>query len=169
MSDYRARVIGPATVRILANNLPDLAEGETVFVSIERVRSENSHKHQFAWVKDAWASLPEAEAFQPWAETPETLRKHALIATGFHRLYTLDCGSNAAAQRVRAELIRAETKAEGYAVGQVIGPVVRIWTPESQSYRAMGKARFQESKEAILGWIAAKIGVAPEELKRNAA
>ncbi len=166
---YRARVIAPGTVRIIANDLPDLEAGELVFVSIERVRSEASHKHQFAWIKDAWASLPEAEAMQPWAETPETLRKHALIATGFHRLYTLDCGSNAAALRVKAELIRAETKAEGYALGSITGPVVRIWTPESQSYRAMGKERFQESKEAVLGWIAGKIGVSPEELRRVAA
>ena len=34
--DYRARIIGPGTLRLLANNLPDFEEGETVFVSIER-------------------------------------------------------------------------------------------------------------------------------------
>lgn len=166
---YRARVVGPGTIRITANNMPDLTEGEIVFVSIDRIRSEASHKHQFAWIKDAWMNLPESVASQPWAETPETLRKHALIATGYHRLYTVDCGSGAAAMRVRAELIRAETKAEGYAIGQVQGPVVRVWTPESQSYRAMGRTRFHESKDAILGWIAAKVGVAPEDLMRSAA
>lgn len=167
--DYRARVIGPDSLRLLSNNLPDLEPGETVLVSIERGRSPSAHKHQFAWVKDAWASLPEAEAMQPYAETPETLRKHALIATGFHQTYTLDCGGIATAQRIKAVLVAAEAGKHGYAIGRVRGPVVTIWTPESQSVRAMGGKRFQESKAAILDWIAGKLGVSPEQLKRNAA
>lgn len=167
--DYRARIIGPGTLRLLANNLPDFEEGETVLVSIERGRSMNSHKHQFAWVKDAWQNLPEAEAMQPYAETAETLRKHALIACGYHQVYTLDCGANATAHRVKAAMVSAEAGKHGYAIGQVRGPVVTIWTPESQSVRAMGSKRFQESKTAIMEWIAGKLGVSPEELRRTAA
>ena len=165
----RARHIAPGVLRLVTNALPDLDEGETVLVTIERGRSDANHKHQFAWIKDAWASLPEQFADAPWAETPETLRKHALIACGFARSYTLDCGANATAQRIKAELVRAEAKAEGYAIGQVRGPVLTIWTPESQSYRAMGGDRFKASKAAILDWIAEKLGVSPEELRRAAA
>lgn len=167
MTDYRAQW-NNGTLRLMANDLPDLDQGEIVLVSIERGRSPQTHKHQFAWIKDAWASLPDSEAMQPWAETPETLRKHALIATGFHRTYTIDCGAKATAQRIKAELLRAETKAEGYALAQVQGPVLRIWTPESQSVRAMGGKRFAESKAAILDWIAGKLGVSPDELRRAA-
>ena len=166
--EYRARYLD-GTLRLVTNRLPDLDAGETVFVSIERGRSPASHKHQFAWIKDAWASLPESEVHQPYAETPETLRKHALIATGYHQVTVLDCGANATAQRVKAALVAAEAKAHGYAIGQVRGPVLRVWTPESQSVRAMGGDRFKESKTAILDWIAGKLGVAPEELKRSAA
>lgn len=167
--DYRARIISPGVLRLLANDLPDLAQDEIVLVSIERGRSPSSHKHQFAWIKDAWSSLPEDASGLPWAETPETLRKHALIATGYHRTYTIDCGGKATALRIKAELLRAETKAEGYALAQVQGPVLRIWTPESQSIRTMGGKRFQESKTAIMDWIAAKIGVSPEAMRRAAA
>jgi hypothetical protein len=167
--NYRARVISPGVLRLVTNNLPDLDEGEAVLVTIERERSPANHRHQFAWIKDAWASLPEAEAMQPWAETPETLRKHALIATGYHQTLVLDCGGNATAQRIKAALLAAETRAHGYAIGQVRGPVVTVWTPESQSVRAMGGDRFKASKAAILDWIAAKVGVHPEELKRAAA
>lgn len=156
------------TLRLMSNRL-DLDEGELVTVQIERDRSGASHRHQFAWVRDAWASLPESERNQPWAETPETLRKHALIATGYHQLTVLDCGANATALRVKAALLAAESKAHGYALAQVRGPVVRVWTPESQSVRAMGGDRFKESKAAILDWIAGKLGVAPEELRRAAA
>ena len=165
--DYRARYQG-GVLRLLTNTKPDLDEGEVVLVSIERGRSTNSHKHQFAWIKDAWATLPEHLAAMPWAETPETLRKHALIATGFHQSYTLDCGAMATARRVKAALVAAEAGKHGYALGRVVGPVVTVWTPESQSLRAMGATRFQESKTAILDWIAAQIGVEPEKLVRAA-
>lgn len=165
--EYRARYIS-GQLRLMTNRPPDLDEGEIVHVEIERARSGISHKHQFAWVKDAWMNLPEEVQSQPWAETPETLRKHALIATGFHQLTAIDCGAKAPAMRVKAALVAAEAKAHGYALGQVQGSVVRVWTPESQSFRAMGGKRFQESKQAILDWIAAQIGVTPEELRNSA-
>lgn len=167
--DYRARIIGPGTLRLLANDLPDFEDGETVFVSIERGRSPKSHKHQFAWITDAWGNLPETVADMPWAETPETLRKHALIACGYHQTYTLDCNREATARRVKQALVAAEAGKHGYALGQVRGPVLTIWTPESQSVRAMGGNRFQESKSAIMEWIAGKLGVSPDQLRRNAA
>lgn len=165
--DFRARYEN-GSFRILANAAPDLDDGEIVFVSIERGRSANSHKHQFAWLKDAWANLPESVAGLPWAETPDTLRKHALIATGFFQTYTLDCGAEAAARRVKAALVSAEANSHGYAIGRVSGPVVQIWTPRSQSVRAMGGKVFQESKSAIMEWIADKIGVTADQLKKDA-
>lgn len=166
--DYRARYQG-GVLRLLTNTPPGLDEGEIVLVSLERGRSPSSHKHQFAWIKDAWATLPEAVAAMPWAETPETLRKHALIATGYHQTYTLDCGAVATARRVKSALVAAEAGKHGYALGRVVGPVVTVWTPESQSVRAMGGKRFQESKTAILDWIADKIGTTPEQLRSNVA
>ncbi len=165
--DYRAQVMAPGVLRIMANALPDLAQGETVLVSIERGRSMTSHRHQFAWVKDAWANLPEDAQGLPWAETPETLRKHALIACGYHQTYTLDCGKETTARRVKAALVAAEAGKHGYALGRVRGPVVTIWAPESQSVRAMGGKRFQESKTAIMDWIAAKIGATADQLRSN--
>lgn len=166
--EYRARYMS-GTLRLMTNRQPDLSEGEVVHVTIERGRSENSHRHQFAWLRDAWLNLPEDCQMQPWAETPETLRKHALIATGFHHVTVLDCGAKATAQRVKAALVAAEAKAHGYALGQVRGPILRVWTPESQSMRAMGGERFQESKAAIMDWIADQIGCQPEQLREGAA
>ena len=125
--EYRARY-EDGSLRLLANNLPDLDNGELVTVIIERGRSMNSHRHQFAFVHEAWQNLPEVLQSAPWAETPDTMRKHALIATGFHHSYTLDCGANATAQRIKAQLVRAEARAVGYAIGQVRGPILTIWT-----------------------------------------
>lgn len=166
--EYRARYID-GTLRLMTNDAPAIEPGEIVFVTIEHGRSGRTHKHQFAWLKDAWQNIPDDLMGMPWAETPETLRKHALIATGYHQTYTLDCAHEATARRVKAALVAAEAGKHGYAIGRVRGPVVTIWTPESQSTRAMGGKRFQESKTAIMDWIADKIGVTSEELKNGRA
>lgn len=164
--EYRARYLNGG-LRLLTNAPVPLDEGEVVLVSIERGRSAKSHNHQFAWLHDAWANLPERLAGLPWAETPETLRKHALIATGYHQMTVIDVGTNAAAARVKAAALELARKAHGYAVAQVRGPILTIWVPESQSLRAMGGDRFKESKAAILDWIAAQIGVEPSVLARQ--
>jgi hypothetical protein len=169
MSDYRARYLGSGTFRLLTNAMPEIPEGETVLVSIERGRSQASHNHQFAWLHDAWANLPERLMMQPWAETPETMRKHALIATGFCHVSATDVGTNAAAHRMKAVLLQQATAAHGYAITAVRGPVLTLWTPESQSVRAMGGERFKDSKTAILGWVSDQLGVTPDTLIRQGA
>lgn len=140
-------------------------EGDIVLVSIDHPRSQNTHRHQWAEIKDAFGHLPESVQMMPWAATPETLRKHALIVTGFCNVETVDAGTKAAAERVASLLSRHATAAHGYAITQARGPVVTCWTPKSQSMRAMGGKRFQESKTAVLNWIAGQIGTTAEELR----
>lgn len=139
---------------------------DVVIVEIDHPRSQSSHRHQFAEINEAWRHLPESLHEAPWAASPETLRKHALIATGFADTYSIDCGAKATAERVRMALASAEAGKHGYAIAKVRGPLVVVWTPQSQSMRAMGGKRFQESKQAVLNWIAAQIGVEAEELRR---
>ena len=146
-----------------------MREGDTVLVTIDHPRSINSHNHQFAEIADAWRHLPDAVQHMPWAATPEALRKHALIVTGYRDVQTVDAGSKAAAARVASLLSVMANQAHGYAITQASGPVVTCWTPQSQSIRAMGGKEFQRSKEAVLNWIAQQIGVTPDQLKGNAA
>ncbi len=140
--------------------------GDVVILEIDHPRSQSSHRHQFAEINEAWRHLPESLQEAPWAASPETLRKHALIATGFADTYSIDCGAKATAERVRMALASAEAGKHGYAIAKVRGPLVVVWTPRSQSMRAMGGAEFQRSKQAVLDWIAAQIGVDAEELRR---
>ncbi|WP_322997453.1 hypothetical protein [Castellaniella sp.] len=139
--------------------------GESYPLLVEHERSTATHNHQFAWIGKAWATLPEEYRGQPWAETSDKLRKHALIACGYNQTSIIDVGSNASALRVRDALCSAEARYHGYAIGTVRGRVVQIWTPESQSPRTMGAKRFQESKQAILEWIADKLSVPPADLQ----
>lgn len=124
-------------------------------------RSDATHRHEFAWLREAWASLPEhlADLFP----TSEHLRKRALIDAGYFRETIIDAGSNAAALRV-ASFMR--TKDE-FAVVVVRGPVVVERVAKSQNRRAMDKAEFQASKTAILEIVSAMIGVTPETLQRQ--
>lgn len=146
--------------------LADLAYviGETYLMAPVEERSDASHKHEFAWLREAWRNLPEnlADEFP----TPEHLRKRALIDAGFYEEQIIDAGSNAAALRV-ASGIRGR-KGEEFTLVIVRGPLVVIRSPESQSQRAMGKERFQASKTAILETVSAMIGVEPTTLARAA-
>jgi hypothetical protein len=130
-------------------------------VEIEE-RSEASHRQQFAWLREAWANLPE-----PLADlypTPEHLRKRALIEAGYYDEEIIDAGSNAAALRVAAYL----RGRDDFALVIVRGKLVIVRTAKSQSYRAMNRAEFQRSKTAIMEIVAAMIGVAPHQLADNA-
>jgi hypothetical protein len=124
-------------------------------------RSDQNHKHEFAWIREAWLNLPEALADE--YASPEHLRKRALIMAGFYVETILDVGSHAAALRV-AQFARGEDE---YAVAVVRGGVVVVRKAKSQSKRTMDKAEFQASKTAILDIIAGMIGVSPETLNKQ--
>lgn len=146
-----------------------MREGDTVLASIDHYRSGQSHNHQFAWVDDAWHNLPEHLAGMPWAINPDTLRKHALIATGWATVEEVVCANKAEALRMGRALKRIGDAEAGYSVTDIRGPVAVLYKPRSQSYRAMGKADFQRSKDAVLNWIAEQIGVRPDQLTGESA
>jgi hypothetical protein len=122
-------------------------------------RSTASHNHEFAFVREAWASLPEnfAERFQ----SPDALRKWALIRAGYSHSSSLLCESRAEAMRVAAFL----KPMDDLAVVIVQGTTVTRYIAMSQSKRAMGAKEFYRSKEAIIEVIARMIDVSPQELK----
>lgn len=128
-------------------------DGEILSIEAERERSMRSHRHQFAEIHEMWLNLPERLMAMPYAATSETLRKHALIVTGYRDCETIVAGSDAAAERVAAYVGQLARKAHGYAIVKTEGPTVLCYTPHSQSIKAMGSERFQESKTAILEWI----------------
>jgi hypothetical protein len=125
-------------------------------------RSWISHRHEFAWIKQAWDNLP--ESFAEMFPSPEHLRKAALIATNWHRETIIDAGSRAAAARVAA-YARGEDE---FARVVVRGSTVVIQKARSQRMHGldrMDKTEFQKSKDDILGWIAELLNVEPERLR----
>lgn len=127
--------------------------GERYIMAPVSHRSDATHKHEFAWLRDAWMSLPEGLA--DLYPTTEHLRKRALIDAGYYDESITDCGTNAAALRV-AGAFRA---IDDFSLVIVRGPLVVRRTAKSQSRRAMKKDEFQASKTAIMEVIASMIGV----------
>lgn len=107
-------------------------------------RSIASHRQYFASLYEAWMNLPEG----PAAEFPsvEHLRKYALIKAGFRDGRSIACKSKAEARRVAAFV----EPMDEFAVVVVLDKIVTVYTAKSQSMRAMGKAVFQRSKDAVL-------------------
>lgn len=136
--------------------------GERYMLTEQNERSMRSHRHFFASVHDGWLNLPEhmTERFP----TSEHLRKWCLIKAGFCDTQTHVCSSKAEAVRTAA-FIRPMDE---FAVITVNEATVTRYTAQSQSTRAMGKERFQESKTAVLEIIAEMVGTTPGEIERNA-
>ena len=128
-------------------------DGEIVVVSAEHERNMNSHRHQFAEIRALWETLPEHMADKPYAQSSDTLRKHALIATGHCNVEAHIAASAAEALRLAAFVGSLARKAHGYAIVETDGKVVRCLTPHSQSKAAMGGETFQQSKRDVLDWI----------------
>lgn len=128
----------------------------------EQERSEATHRHEFAWLREAWKNLPESLADE--YPSPDALRKRGLIQAGFYDESIIDAGSNAAALRVAA----AFRSREEFSLVIVRGVFVVIRTAKSQSRRAMNKDEFQRSKTALLEVVAEMVGVTPAELNANA-
>lgn len=123
-------------------------------------RSMNSHRHFFAAINEAWKNLPD-ELLDEYP-TPEVLRKKALIRKGYRDERTLVCSSKAEAQRVAAFIVPTDE----YAVVTFRDAVVRVWTAQSQSVKAMGAKDFQQSKSDVLDFIADLLGVSTDELAK---
>lgn len=140
---------------------PELAERQFIpdgryLLEAHHERSYQRHKAYFASLHDAWSSLS-TDQFP----TPEHLRKFALIKTGFHDQRVMVCDTPSIADRVAAFVAPFDT----YAIVTVEGRVVTVFTAESQSYKAMGRDKFNDSMDAVLDYCAGLIGVTKEELE----
>jgi len=135
--------------------------GESYRLAPVEDRSEASHRHEFAWLREAWASLPFDLAMAH--PTPEHLRKWALIQSGFCTITDYACQFKTEARRLAASL-RQQTDEYALVIVDEENRAVRVVKPESQSRKAMGNARFKASKEAILDVVSGLIGVAPAVL-----
>ncbi len=137
--------------------------GECYRMSAEDLRSWISHQHQFAWLNEAWLSLHDRYSIEPWAQSPDHLRKYALVRSGFAKVRIYACKYKAEARRLAATI----EELDEFAIVSVDGRTVTKFTAESQSMQAMGGKRFQQSKAAVLEFIAGLLEVDPATLEQQ--
>jgi hypothetical protein len=137
--------------------------GQVYRLEISEERSESSHRHYFAAVREAWMQLPEDKSLQYPSE--DHLRRWALIATGWHHERNIECKTPEEAARIAAIV----KPLDNYAVILQRENVVRIYTAKSQSRKNMNKEDFQKSSEAVLDKLSQVIGVRQSQLEKEAA
>jgi hypothetical protein len=141
-------------------------EGEIKWLEEVFERSPESHKHYFACINEAWKNLPDDLALQ--FATPDRLRKHALINTGFFTMLSYPCDTAGEAVRWGQNLAREFPDDEVSMRNDGKSYIVERRMAASQSYKSMSKRKFQESKDKVLGFVSKMIGVSSDELGRNA-
>lgn len=151
---WRDGAFHPATPfqRRLADDA--FGDGEILLLSVENERSMRSHRHYFASIREAWNNLPESAALETWAQSPEHLRKYALVKVGFADSQTFSCTSAAEAQRWAARL----RPIDEFSIVVARGDTVVRFTAKSQSVKAMGAKLFAESKSKVLDFLSDLVG-----------
>lgn len=152
------RYEGNGDFRVMSNYWAARADKEYVVGEVYKMlehhdRSDASHNHFFALIKNGFDSLP--DELRDEYPTTEHLRKKALIRKGFRDERDHVCASKADAVRL-ASFIKP---LDEYAIVLVSECVVRVWTAKSQSRKAMGAKDFQDSKVAVLDFIDDLLGV----------
>lgn len=137
-------------------------KGEWYTLEVREERSTASHNQFFAALNEGWQNLPETMADR--FPSADHLRKWLLIRTGYRDEVTYVAASKAEAPRLAA-FIRP---LDDFAVVTVSEATVTVYRAKSQSVRAMGKAEFQRSKDAVLGLLAEMIGTDRKALDANA-
>lgn len=135
----------------------DLIVGRVYEIAIAEQRSMAAHKSYFAAVNDAFDNLP--EGLQGKFRTPDKLRKHALVQTGFADEVSEIFPSEKIAQTAAALMTRA---LGDESVVVVEGNVVKAFTPKSQKVRgegAMDAETFYASSNAVRQFLDDMIGV----------
>lgn len=140
----------------------DFVVGLVYNLDVVEQRSAASHAHYFACVSAGWQSLPESAAEQ--FPSPEHLRKFALIKTGYRDERTIVCSSKAEAARLCAFI----KPMDEFALVVPNEATVTVYTAQSQSHRAMGRDRFQASKDDVLAYVSDLIGTDVTALRSNA-
>lgn len=134
----------------MSNRMPDLDAGTAYRLTVEEDRNWARHRAYFAQIRDHWETLPESARFEPWAQSPESLRRYALIRTGHCTCTTYPCGTKAAAAAT-ARALRAE--ADEFTIVVPRGTTVEVYRAKSQAGRAMKKEEFNASADDVLAFI----------------
>lgn len=125
-------------------------------------RSRVSHDHYFCCVRAAFQNWPEDYPLE--LPTEDALRYHALIQTGHYDQIIGSYETPAAADASARDLARRVE----YAEFSVFENVAVLRFPKTQKKKVMGAALFQKSKQDVLDFLSAVLGLDVTTLQAEA-
>lgn len=132
-----------------------LVIGEFYRLEVYNERSPKFHDKYFATIADAWEHLPE-----PWSillPSPEHLRKHALIKSGYCDVAIFPMKSKAEALASLAQF----KMFDGYCLATVTDNVVTVYRARSQRKVVQDARAFYDTAQKVFHVIGEMIGVDP--------
>lgn len=125
-------------------------------------QSDPMRRRFFALVREVWLNLPDhhRERFP----SSEILRKTALCRVGWAECKVVTCGSSKVAQ----EMALLARHLDRYAVVDIAGTVVTVFTARSMNKRSCPKKTFLDVSEKALDWLSQLIGTDAGSLGRAA-
>lgn len=129
--------------------------GSEYFLIEHEERSDPSHRHFFATVKEAWKTLPESQS-RRWADATH-MRKWFLIKTGWSTDRIICAETEQGAKEIAALVGQLDPSAVVIIQGMVV--TVSVARTQKSGRGGMNKEEFQKSKQAVLEEIAAVLGV----------
>lgn len=124
--------------------------------------SDPMRRRFFAIVREVWQNLPDDQRAR--FPSSEVLRKTALCRVGWAECKVVTCGTGKAAQ----EVALLASHLDRYAVIDVSGTVVTVFTARSMSKRQCPKKTFLEVSEKVLDWMSQLIGTDASALRSAA-
>jgi hypothetical protein len=135
--------------------------GVNYVLTEHQLRSEKSHRHYFASVKEIWQSLPADVAL--YFPTADHLRKFALIRTGYHNSHSIVLKNEFDAIKA-AGMMRPMNDLDLIVQD---GRIVTRFSAKSQDTQHMGHDEFQKSKTDVLDFLSDTIGVRRAVLEKH--
>ncbi len=126
-----------------------------------RDQSDQMRRRFFAIVREVYGTLPDHLRRQ--YPSSEILRKTALCRVGWAECKVVTCGSNKAAQEVASLTHHLDR----YAIVDVQGSVVTVFTARSMNKRHCPKKTFLEVSEKVLDWLSELIGTDAATLSKH--
>jgi hypothetical protein len=134
--------------------------GDSVWLTELEESSPETRGHYFAVIKKAFDNMPKEWGFL----NEQHLRKWCLIECGYCHIEEVVCASEKEARLKADGVILSNRLREDYCIVIAKGNVIRIVTAESQRMKAMGRRRFQDSKQAVIEKLADMLRVTVEQL-----
>ena len=131
-------------------------------------RSIDQLRRFFGMVRAMFAHWPDSAEFQP--DTPEHLRKWALIKAGHREATDIDIAASASQTKILAAAIEGALKAAGahaFVRPDPHGGRVRIFRAKSIAFAHLGQAEFNRLNDEVENVYRAETGLDPDEVLKE--